>query len=125
VKIRSDESGQGRCGFGQSGEEILKKQSAHSDKRGKPGGFPSALFKGKIVLDGQQSAYSQDFASGEHNFLDFENRFLPCSYGDWLSVIRIDTICRVVIILRVGKYGNPLLFQVLAPQGDWRKIDSV
>ena len=41
------------------------------------------------------------------------------------AAIRIDTIWQVVIIVTVGKIGNPFLFQPLESQGDWRKIDLV
>lgn len=106
-------------------ENKVTLQTAHSDKRGKPGGFPGALIEDKIVTDRQQFAGSQDFASGEHNFSEFEKCFLLYSYGSWLLAIRIDTIGRLVIILTVGKIGNSLLFQPLELQGDWRKIQSV
>ena len=111
-------------------EEVPRRKNspnyfAHSDKRGKPGGFPGALIRDKIVTDGEQFAGSQDFASGEHNFIKFEKCFLSISYGIWPPAIGIDTICRVVIIVTVGKTGNSLLFQLLALQGDWRKIEPV
>ncbi len=106
-------------------ENKVTLQSAHSDKRGKPGGFLGTFIRDKIVTDRQQFAGSQDFASGEHFWIEIEKCSPPISYGTWLPAFAIDTFCQVVIILTVGKTGNSLPFQPLAPEGDWRKIESV